>query len=55
MSSAWPLRRLGAVAALPVCALVTGTWLKVDMRYQHVLLWGGLSGALALALALALP
>jgi CPA1 family monovalent cation:H+ antiporter len=25
------------------------------MRYRHVLVWGGLRGALALALALALP
>jgi CPA1 family monovalent cation:H+ antiporter len=25
------------------------------MRYQHLLFWGGLRGALALALALALP
>ena len=29
--------------------------LKVDLRYQHVLVWGGLRGALALALALAVP
>jgi CPA1 family monovalent cation:H+ antiporter len=27
----------------------------VDKRQQHVLFWGGLRGALALALALALP
>jgi len=25
------------------------------MRHQHILFWGGLRGALALALALALP
>jgi CPA1 family monovalent cation:H+ antiporter len=29
--------------------------LKVDHRHQHALFWGGLRGALALALALALP
>jgi monovalent cation:H+ antiporter, CPA1 family len=28
---------------------------KLDPRHQHVLFWGGLRGALALALALALP
>jgi CPA1 family monovalent cation:H+ antiporter len=28
---------------------------KVSMRQQHVLFWGGLRGALALALALGLP
>jgi monovalent cation:H+ antiporter, CPA1 family len=27
----------------------------VDASHQHVLIWGGLRGALALALALALP
>ena len=31
------------------------TSLRIDARYQHVLVWGGLRGALALALALALP
>ena len=31
------------------------TPLRIDMRYRHVLFWGGLRGALALALALALP
>jgi len=29
--------------------------LKVDLRHQHILVWGGLRGALALALALAIP
>ncbi|CAN5208483.1 cation:proton antiporter [soil metagenome] len=29
--------------------------LKIDIRHQHVLVWGGLRGALALALALAVP
>jgi CPA1 family monovalent cation:H+ antiporter len=31
------------------------TAVAVDLRYRHVLVWGGLRGALALALALALP
>jgi CPA1 family monovalent cation:H+ antiporter len=43
------------VAVYPLCALVTYSGLKIDIRYQHVLVWGGLRGALALALALALP
>jgi CPA1 family monovalent cation:H+ antiporter len=29
--------------------------LRVTARHQHVLFWGGLRGALALALALGLP
>jgi len=44
-----------AVAIYPLCALFAGGRLKVDMRHQHVLFWGGLRGALALALALSLP
>lgn len=44
-----------AVAIYPVCAVFARTSLKVDHRHQHVLFWGGLRGALALALALALP
>jgi len=47
---------LGRVAAIyPLCALFARTALKVDPRHQHVLVWGGLRGALALALALAIP
>jgi CPA1 family monovalent cation:H+ antiporter len=44
-----------ALAIYPLCALFARTELKVSMRYQHVLFWGGLRGALALALALGLP
>ena len=44
-----------AVAIYPLCAMFAGSRLRVDMRQQHVLFWGGLRGALALALALALP
>jgi len=44
-----------AVAIYPVCAVFSRSRLKVDNRQQHVLFWGGLRGALALALALALP
>ena len=44
-----------AVAIYPLCALFAHSRLKVDLRHQHVLFWGGLRGALALALALSLP
>jgi Na+:H+ antiporter len=44
-----------AVAIYPTCALFARSRLAVDMRQQHVLFWGGLRGALALALALELP
>jgi CPA1 family monovalent cation:H+ antiporter len=44
-----------AAAIYPLCALFSRGRLKVDARHQHVLFWGGLRGALALALALALP
>jgi CPA1 family monovalent cation:H+ antiporter len=47
---------IGRVAAVyPLCALFGHSGLKVDIRHQHVLVWGGLRGALALALALAIP
>lgn len=44
-----------AVAIYPLCALFQRSSLKVELRHQHVLFWGGLRGALALALALGLP
>ncbi|HYD17186.1 MAG TPA: sodium:proton antiporter [Patescibacteria group bacterium] len=44
-----------AVAVYPFAALFRGTKLKVSMKHQHVLFWGGLRGALALGLALGLP
>jgi CPA1 family monovalent cation:H+ antiporter len=44
-----------AVAIYPVCALFARGPLRVDPKHQHILFWGGLRGALALALALALP
>jgi CPA1 family monovalent cation:H+ antiporter len=51
-----PLVTLGrAVAIYPLCALFSRSRLSVDLRHQHVLFWGGLRGALALALALSLP
>jgi CPA1 family monovalent cation:H+ antiporter len=51
-----PLVLLGRVLAVyPLCGLVAGTRLRVALHDQHILVWGGLRGALALALALALP
>ncbi|HEX2762655.1 MAG TPA: cation:proton antiporter [Allosphingosinicella sp.] len=44
-----------AAAVYPLAALFARTGLAVRSAYQHVLWWGGLRGALALALALALP
>ena len=47
---------LGRVLAVyPICAMFARSPLAVDARYQHVFVWGGLRGALALALVLALP
>jgi monovalent cation:H+ antiporter, CPA1 family len=44
-----------ALAIYALCALLIPTALRVEPRHQHVLVWGGLRGALALALALGLP
>lgn len=44
-----------AVAIYPVALLFRKTRQKVKMKHQHVLFWGGLRGALALALAMGLP
>lgn len=47
---------LGRVFAVyPCCALFGSSRLRVDNKYQHILFWGGLRGALALALAVGLP
>ena len=47
---------LGRVAAVyPLAGLFARSDLALPARYQHILFWGGLRGALALALALALP
>ena len=42
-------------AVYTLCSLFARSRLKTHRHYQHVLVWGGLRGALALALALALP
>ena len=44
-----------AVAVYPCCALFHWSTLRVSASHQHILFWGGLRGALALALSLALP
>jgi CPA1 family monovalent cation:H+ antiporter len=44
-----------AAAVYPCCALFAGSQQRVPLAQQNILFWGGLRGALALALALALP
>ncbi len=44
-----------AVAVYPIAALFRSSLLAVNTRTQHVLFWGGLRGALGLALALGAP
>jgi CPA1 family monovalent cation:H+ antiporter len=44
-----------AVAVYPCCALFSRSSLRIDVRHQHILFWGGMRGALALALAMGLP
>lgn len=44
-----------AVAIYPIVHLFSRTALAVDRLTQHILFWGGLRGALALALAMAAP
>jgi len=44
-----------ALAIYPLSALFARSSLKISMNHQHILFWGGLRGALALALALGLP
>jgi CPA1 family monovalent cation:H+ antiporter len=44
-----------AVAIYPCCFLFSRSSLRVTAKQQHALFWGGLRGALALALALGLP
>ncbi len=44
-----------ATAIYPICGLFARSGYAVPVRQQHALFWGGLRGALALALALGLP
>ncbi len=44
-----------AASIYPCCLLFSRSEMRVSAREQHILFWGGLRGALALALALGLP
>lgn len=44
-----------AAAVYPLAALFVRTRLRLPAKYQHVLVWGGLRGAVGLALALSVP
>jgi monovalent cation:H+ antiporter, CPA1 family len=44
-----------AFAVYPLCLLFARSSLRVKVPHQHALVWGGLRGALALALSLGLP
>jgi CPA1 family monovalent cation:H+ antiporter len=44
-----------AMAIYPCCLLFSRSSLRVTGKHQLILFWGGLRGALALALALGLP
>jgi CPA1 family monovalent cation:H+ antiporter len=44
-----------ALAIYPLALLFVRSSLRITARHQHILFWGGLRGALALALALGLP
>jgi CPA1 family monovalent cation:H+ antiporter len=44
-----------AVAIYPVSALFAFGRQRISARHQHILVWGGLRGALGLALAMSLP
>ncbi len=44
-----------AMAVYGCCALFSRSARRVEAKHQHVLFWGGLRGALALALVLGLP
>lgn len=44
-----------AITIYPCSLLFLRSSRKVELRHQHILFWGGLRGALALALALGLP
>jgi len=44
-----------ALAIYPLSLLFNSSKLSIEKNHQHILFWGGLRGALALALALGLP
>ncbi len=44
-----------AIAIYPISAVYSKSRWKIDSEHQHIMFWGGLRGALALALALGIP
>lgn len=44
-----------AISVYPICFLINSSRWAIETNQQHVLMWAGLRGALALALALSLP
>ena len=44
-----------AAAIYPLSMIFNGSKMQIERNHQHILFWGGLRGALALALALGLP
>jgi CPA1 family monovalent cation:H+ antiporter len=44
-----------ALTVYPICLVFFSSKWRIPLHYQHVLWWGGLRGALGLALALSLP
>ena len=44
-----------SAAIYPCCLVFSRSSLRVPWKHQHILFWGGLRGAVALALALGLP
>ncbi len=44
-----------AIAIYPISALYSKSRWKIESEHQHIMFWGGLRGALALALALGIP
>lgn len=56
LAAAITLTLVGRAAAVyPLVALFARSRLRLPATYQHVLVWGGLRGAVGLALALAVP
>jgi len=43
------------IAIYPISALYSKSKWRIDSEHQHIMFWGGLRGALALALALGIP
>jgi CPA1 family monovalent cation:H+ antiporter len=62
-SAIWPVALIAillvtvgrAMVVYPTARLFGKSSLRMSLAYQHIMFWGGLRGALALALALGLP